>query len=107
MMKILIFALLVSGCAIGSEADLIQENVVDTIPKPPLPRSEPGDIQLPNISVKIRVDSNIPECKPETFMADAIPHGFQLDPNCPPNIIWPPAFIWPNDPSPIINPPVL
>lgn len=42
-------------------------------------------------------------CKSDTFTADNIPSGYIIDPECPPNIIWPPKFILPTDPSPVIR----
>lgn len=44
-----------------------------------------------------------PPCKPDKFLADEIPSGYKLDPNCPPEIIWPPRIILKGDPGPVIR----
>lgn len=106
-MKTLLLVLFMTGCAVGSEADLSVVKTNDIAP-PTKHLSAPPDeemVELPRVSTRIKLDNDTPECKPDVFMADAIPPGYQLDPNCPPTIIWPPSFHWPNDPGPIINPP--
>lgn len=107
MKKILCIVLFMSGCAsaVDDNSPLVETPTTATAVKHD-DTSVEEDFKPPvRLPTKLKVNGDTPRCTPDTFMADAIPPGYQLDPNCPPIIIWPPSFIWPNDPGPIINPP--
>jgi hypothetical protein len=98
---LILSAVLLVGCAYGSADTLDNDNVSDTNVLLP-PKSD--EAQLPNDKDEYRFARNLREpCNPDKFLADSIPPGYKIDPNCPPVIIWPPKVIIKGDPGPVIR----
>jgi hypothetical protein len=94
-------SILLVGCAYGSVDTLDDDNVNDTNVLLP-PRSEQTDLSDDRTEYHFARSLRTP-CNPDKFLADSIPAGYKIDPNCPPVIIWPPKIILKGDPGPVIR----
>lgn len=94
MYRLYLITLFLAGCANG--ASVYIETDAEVTHQHPAPRQP----DLIDAGIK---DVETDVCKPQTFAADQIPSGFQFDIDCPPNIYYPPRWIPPWDPSPIIK----
>jgi hypothetical protein len=92
-MKLSLIALLLAGCA-NSVSDPLNNSGQESIAQKEAP------VEVYSTETK----SFDPDaCVPDVFASNAVPIGYQLDPNCPPRIFDPPKFSLPGDPGPVIK----
>jgi len=96
MKLIYIFVFTLVGCVSNYGDGQKKNDAESTVQSNHKSEDDVSDPELPYL-LKIH------ECIPDVFMANEIPSGYTLDPNCPPEIIWPPKYIPPYDPGPIIQ----
>jgi hypothetical protein len=105
---IIAYLILLAGCTNDSMDTVSEESqITSNLTNFPTDSTIPHQ-SLGNDSENLVVSQNQvahvilePPCKPDRFLAHEIPSGYKIDPDCPPEIIWPPRIIFKWDPGPI------
>lgn len=99
---ILVLGLSSLGCAVGVSGEFPTEPAAED--------KTPQVISIPDNTAESFPDNKLvwsstlrKPCNPDRFLADSIPPGYKIDPDCPPEIIWPPKVILKGDPGPVIK----